>query len=220
MRMRPAIIISWLVIVFTGIYANFIFSVEPVPIRKSLIYFPFKIGEWKGVEKANSNYVMTTLGADDILLREYENINGDRMELYFSYYDYITSIHDKPAKMPHAPQVCWIGKGWVFKDLGDERLGFKVNGKTVNVKYKKILAEKQDKEVLLFYFFKLNDHYAVNWPRIRIYAFIDSILKHKNSTLTLQLSAVVDRRGSEYKEKEMKDFLAKVIFLLEKEYLP
>jgi exosortase/archaeosortase family protein len=80
--------------------------------KKSFLYFPFEIDGWKDKEKANSDYLISALGADDILVREYENKDEEKLELYFSYF-----IFTKKGKTPHAPQLCWVGSGWAFKDL-------------------------------------------------------------------------------------------------------
>jgi EpsI family protein len=218
-RRHPVMIITWIIMAAAVVYFNFIPPVDPVPVRRSFIYFPFRIGEWKGKEKVISDYLVTTLGADDILMREYENEKGDSLELYFAYFDYIVFYEYGQDKGPHPPQTCWVGAGWSFKDLGEEEieLGSK---KRPHALIKKLLARQEDKKIMMFYLYKLNERYVVDWLKFRGYAVKDSIFKRKNCSFTLQLSSVVGEEGVEYKVKEMKAFLAKVLTILERDYLP
>jgi len=219
LKIHPVIIISWAIMAFAAIYINIMPPVEPVPLRKTFLYFPFQIGDWKAKEKPASSYLITTLGADDILMRDYRNKEGDTCELYFSYFEY-TVIHEyAQSKNPHPPQLCWVGAGWSFTDLGDEEVKL-FSKKQPKALIKKLLAKRGDERVLMFYAHKLNEKYIVNWYNFRLQSMIDSVFKRRNSAFTLQLSTDVSGGDVSYKERKMQSFLVKILSILEKDYLP
>lgn len=215
MRLSKNIIIvtSWVILIIGIVYINFTPKPRPIPLKKTFIYFPYKIDDWKAREKVNSDYFLTILGADNILVREYIDPFGDRLELYMSYYTYVTE-----DKTPHAPQLCWVGAGWSFKSIGDEKI--QVNGSSSEIMVRKILAEKQENKFLLIYCYKIGDTYTVDMLKFRYLAVLDSIFKRKSNAFTLQLSANVTGRNLESREKVMREFLHETFSMLEKEFLP
>ena len=207
-------IISWLILIGAIVYINVLPPVSKTPIKKSFIYFPFRIDDWTDKEKIVSDEIISFLHPDDILQREYKDKDGEKLDLYLAYFEYL-----KVQKGPHAPQWCWVGAGWVFKDLGTEKLQLN-SGKNTCVWVKKILAQGNDETKLLLYCYKINDKYTVDYSQFRLFAAIDSIFKRKNSAFTLQLSAQVDKENLEQKEKLMKTFLVKALSVLEEKFLP
>ena len=206
--------ISWALLAATAFYLHFASNVTGIPLKKLFLYFPFRIGDWTDREKSNSDYLITALGADQILLREYKNPQGDTLELYFSYFDYT-----KDKKTPHAPQLCWVGAGWELKNLGDELLDIPCD-KCPTVPVRKILAQKDNQTILMFYCYKMNEKYVTDLFNFKALAALDSIFKHRNNAFTMQLSSPVSPADFALKEKLMKDFLVKVFTALETDYLP
>ena len=220
-RLHPVVIVSWIMMLCALVCITFMPSARPVPLKKPFIYFPFKIGEWEGREKPVLDRVVDELGADDIVQREYTNRKGDKCELYFSYYEY-TSFRGEKA--PHVPEVCWVGKGWTFKELGEEDIELRSKEQPYALVRKKLARrEKKDGEekVLLFYLLKMNEKY-VGGNRAKFISNFrkDIFLQRKTSAFTLQLSTDVGEEGIEYKEKQMREFLVRVLSILEDGFLP
>jgi len=212
-------ITSWVIMILGIIHINFALSIEPVPLKKSFIYFPFQINGWKAKEKIFSDYLVTSLGFDDILIREYQNKEGDILELYFAYFENTGVLKGGEEKGPHTPKMCWVGAGWTLVDLGKEKIELNSKQKKYAL-VRKVLARRGDEETLLLYLYKANEKYALNWIDFQRYKAIDSIIKGKNSAFTLQLSSDIGGEGIEYKEKQMKVFLREVLTILENSYLP
>ena len=208
------ILISWAILILGVIFIHFKPPANKVPLKKSFIYVPFEIGDWKAKEKPASDYLAATLGADDIFLREFENNSGEKLELYFSYFEYT-----KENKAPHAPQLCWVGSGWSFKDLGEEKLKLETKKPSYAV-IKKLLAQRNNEKVILIYCYKINDKYVADFSKFRALAVVDSIFKRKNCAFTLQLTSDVGSENPKDKEKIMKDFLKQALSLLETDFLP
>jgi len=216
MKLRNIFIVStsWLILICGILLINFMPSVIPVPLKKSFIYFPFEIGEWEAKEKKGPDYFLATLGADDAVLREYTNKDGDKIELYMAYFNYV-----KEGRTPHAPQLCWVGAGWSFKDLGCESYRSNIDRDSW-VSAKKILARKEEKDILLFYCYKIGNKYVVDLAEFRILAACGSILKRKSNAFTLQLTSETDSENFLAKEKLMDEFLSKALSILDADFLP
>ena len=206
--------ISSLLLLIAILYLQFVQAVTPVPLKKPFLYFPFQIGDWKDKDKPGSDYLITALGADDILTREYEDGAGEKLELYFSYFDFT-----KEGKGPHAPQLCWVGSGWAFTGLGEERLNIGCKD-CPEIVIRKILAQKPDKKILLFYCYKLNKRYISDFSKFKAATVLDSIIKRRSGSFTLQLSSQVGLEGVEGREKVMREFLLQVFPILERDFLP
>jgi EpsI family protein len=205
----------WTILLLTGFFAHHLSTVDKVYIKKPFQEFPYRVGgDWIGKGLPGSDYLAGALGADEYFLRNYHDDFGNNVELYFAYFEYIAA-----KKGPHAPQLCWIGSGWVFKDMGDDIIILR-SEKMPLVSVKKILAEREGKKVLLFYCYKLNDRYFTDFGTYRIAAVIDTIFKRRNNAFTLQLTTAIEGEDHTKKESMMKDFLSKALTILENDFLP
>lgn len=74
-----------------------------------LAEFPKTLGEWAGTDVALSDEVLTALGADDYLCRQYRR--GDQ-ELTL----YITYFRSGNGALTHNPEKCYTASGWAFLD--------------------------------------------------------------------------------------------------------
>ena len=172
LRLHPIDVISWFMILCAIVCINFMPSARPVSLKKPFIYFPFKIGEWEGREKPVLDRIVDMLGADDIIQREYTNKKGDKCELYFSYYEYTNFELTEGRKSPHIPEVCWVGGGWIFKELGQEEMELHLKKQPYALVQKKFARRKKkhgEEKVLLFHMLKMNEKYlGGNWKNFRL----------------------------------------------------
>jgi EpsI family protein len=206
--------IVWAVLAAGIMCVYFAPNVTVVQLVRPLRDLPFEIGGWSGRDKTASDYLAGTLGADDILLREYDGAGADKAELYMSYFTFTQN-----KKAPHAPQLCWVGSGWALKDLGEEALRLDCEKCPVAV-FRKVLAEKGGEQILLLYMYKINSRYTTDLLKFRLINAFDSIVRRKNSAFTLQLSSRTDGRDLAASEAGLKELLAKILTAAEKELLP
>lgn len=79
-----------------------------VPLRQPLADFPAQVGPWKLVNQpALGEDVLSVLKADDYMMRNYVNPQGDEAQLFVAYY---RSQHAGEAM--HSPKNCLPGSGW------------------------------------------------------------------------------------------------------------
>ena len=213
-------IICWLILIAAILYAyNFqliskkVTTERKIPLKKPFIYFPFEINGWAGKEQIITDNVFRLLKPSDILMRQYENKEGEKVDLFFAFFE---NLQDRG---PHAPQICWIGHGWSFKGLGIEKIKLDCSN-CPEIQFNKILATKDGDTLLLFYFYRVNKNYFANLGKAIGLANLNAFLKGKGAIFTLQLNTPVNNINVASKEKLLKDFLIKITTLLETEYLP
>ena len=214
------IAISWLILAIVIFYINLspFISVKNVPLqklspKKPFIYFPFNIGEWIGKEKSVGESIFALLNPQDILMRRYSNSKGDSLELYFAFFE------DLDEKGPHPPEVCWTGTGWTLETLGIEELQINCP-ECPQALVKKVIAQKNKTDLLLFYLYKINERYFSDEAAFRHVALRDVFIKRRNAAFTLQLYTQVNEGNLKEKEKQLRGFLVKTLSILEKSFLP
>ena len=80
-----------------------------VPINKPLQQFPTVVSQWRMVGEAQlSSEVQNVLKASDVLMRQYVNGAGDKVQLYIGYHD-----GGKGGGEIHSPKHCLPGSGWL-----------------------------------------------------------------------------------------------------------
>lgn len=207
----------WLVLVLTALFTYFPPKITDVPLKASFDLFPAVIGDWLYVKhKAGFDSLAGTLGADDLLLRTYEDSAKNEVELYCAYFRHIEETKEKG---PHPPQLCWVGSGWAFKDLGDEVIRLEVPKKVTAIT-KVIYAQRKDQKLLLYYCYKINGRYVVDFGQLKLYAVRDTLFKRKNCAFSLQLTTKVNKDDVEKTRSMMKPLLTKILSLLEDQFLP
>jgi EpsI family protein len=207
-------IACWAILLASSFLTQHLSNVEKIPLRKTFQDFPYRVGEdWIGKGQQYSNFLAGVLGADAYFLRNYHDDKGNRVELFFAYFEYTGSM-----RSPHAPQLCWLGSGWAFKDLGVDTLALK-SKRMPYVTVKEMLVERGGTKLLMFYCYKLNNNYFTDFGTYRINSLLDTLLKRKNCAFSLQLTSEV---GEDYSRIEglMKDFLSNTLTMLEDDFLP
>ncbi|GMV96961.1 MAG: hypothetical protein AMXMBFR83_13200 [Phycisphaerae bacterium] len=89
-------------------YGNFA-SGAPVP-RGTLARVPHKIGDWVGRDVPLDERIVKATDTDDHLHRQYRDTSGDTALIWVACGVRLRDL------MPHRPEVCYTGAGWVLRD--------------------------------------------------------------------------------------------------------
>ncbi len=85
---------------------------QPLPARKPLDEFPFRIGEWTSRADRLPSIVEEVAGASEYFYGDFHLPSGEAVNTYVSYYE--TQRH---GQIPHSPKVCIPGGGWIIESL-------------------------------------------------------------------------------------------------------
>ena len=168
-------------IMFTaiGLYINLHQDLH-VPIKKSFELFPATISGWRMVgESYLSANVQKVLKATDILLRQYANSDGKRVNLYIGYHG-----GGKGSGGIHSPKHCLPGSGWY--EVSTRKTELVLAGKKINI-VQAIYQKGSDKEVFLYWFQArnkiINDEYSLKLAEIT-----NSVLYRRRDTAFIRIS--------------------------------
>lgn len=103
---RAAIVLVLLSV--TGLFGSLTGSAETVVPREPLAALPLDVGDWHGQEAPLAEEVLTQLGADDYVNRQYARSGAAPIGLYVAYY-----ASQRQGDMIHSPQNCLPGAGWI-----------------------------------------------------------------------------------------------------------
>jgi EpsI family protein len=118
-----------------------------VPMKKPFEEFPGSVSQWRiSGESSLTAEVQAVLKASDVLLRQYVNPQGERVQLYVGYHD-----GGKGAGEIHSPKHCLPGSGW--QELSSLRSRLPVAGG--ELKLVRAVYQKGDSKELFLYWYQV-----------------------------------------------------------------
>jgi EpsI family protein len=140
---RAAIVVVLLVAV--RFYSAHVVSAEVVVPREPLASLPLVLGDWEGHEAPPlADDVLTQLGVDDYVNREYMKGATIPVGLYVGYY-----ASQRQGDTIHSPQNCLPGAGWGPVETGIADL--QVGGRTVRVN-QFVIQKGLDRQLVLYWY--------------------------------------------------------------------
>src|SRR3954464_8378545 len=140
---RAAVVVALLVAV--RFYSAHVVSAEAVVPREPLAALPLALGEWTGHEAPPlADDVLTQLGVDDYVNREYTKGAMIPVGLYVGYY-----ASQRQGDTIHSPQNCLPGAGWRPVETGLADL--QINSRTVRVN-QFVIQKGLDRQVVLYWY--------------------------------------------------------------------
>lgn len=120
-----------------------------VPMKAPFDLFPSQVSQWRMTsEQRLSDQVQSVLKASDVLMRQYVNPQGDRVELYIGYHD-----GGKESGEIHSPKHCLPGSGWL--EVSSDRTRIRAAGDQVNLV--RAVYQKGDSSEMFLYWFQVRD---------------------------------------------------------------
>ena len=93
---------------------------KATPLAKPLASIPRKLGNWQGTDAKIEPNVLLKIGAEDTLLRAYDQGENQPLRVYIAYFGGIRGT------APHSPTVCRPGQG--FHLIGSEVVTLRLPG--------------------------------------------------------------------------------------------
>lgn len=102
--------------------------------------FPMVIGDWTAKDIPVDDKTYEILETRNLIVREYNNLKGDKVFLYIVY-------SEDNRKVSHPPEVCLMGSGITVTDKTSIKVGN-------SIKASKLLVEKGNNKEFILYWFK------------------------------------------------------------------
>ncbi len=137
-------------------------------------------------EVALQDRTVAVLGADEYLLRWYQDSRGGAVELYIGYYR-----DQRTGDTMHSPKNCLPGAGWQAIQSG--RIKLAVPNRTTPVEVNRYLVEKDDQRALVLYWYQAHGRVIASEYWGKIYLVWDSLWRHRRDGALVRV--LVPTRG-------------------------
>jgi len=153
--------------------------------RQDYSVFPLTINEWSGRKTILDDGILKSLKADDYIMVDYRNGNGDMVNFYVAYY-----ASQQAGAAAHSPRACIPGGGWKINGLRTVSLdGVTMLGKPLSVN--RLLIKKGDYGHLVYYWFQQRDRVVTNEYLVKWYLFWDALTRNRTDGSLVRLTTVV-----------------------------
>jgi len=120
----------------------------PAPFSKGgLASLPKQVEGWRGEDGEWKSETVTAIGAEDWLLRRYQDLSGSAVWLYVGFHSDVSFA----GSSPHSPLLCYPGQGWVLIDSTIEQIPL-AEGSSIPVN--RLLVQKGLEQRLVLYWFQ------------------------------------------------------------------
>ncbi|MFZ5980560.1 MAG: exosortase C-terminal domain/associated protein EpsI [Candidatus Zixiibacteriota bacterium] len=163
--MKKPVIITIIVLLLGGAFANYLRYIEQAPDRPAEFgLIPYELPGYRGGEERFAEDSYDILKADTTTLRHYYDSLDNQYWLFIAYFS-----SQKYGSQIHSPKHCLPGGGWKIMSL--EPFELKTgNGpsKTIN----RLLIAENDRRQLMLYWFEtrggtIRNEFALKWDLMR-----------------------------------------------------
>jgi EpsI family protein len=176
-----------------------------VPMKMPFDRFPSVVSQWRMTgESQLSREVQAVLKASDVLMRQYVNAQGDRVQLYIGYHD-----GGKGSGEIHSPKHCLPGSGWL--EESSARTQIPAAGERLNLV--RAVYQKGDSRELFLYWFQVRGRSLSEEYSLKVAEIANSVLYRRRDASFIRIS--VPFQGDEQKalaigERFVSDFLPSI----------
>lgn len=148
MKKKNTFITVFLILIIAGLTGNFFyfFGINDKTPELSISQFPKEIGEWSSVDLSLNKRVYDLLGTDNLIMREYKNPNGEKINLYIIY-------SQDSRKVSHPPEICLQGDGFSVVEKTKLKVSYNINAT-------KLILEKRNSREVAVYWYKAGKEYT------------------------------------------------------------
>lgn len=207
-----------IILVFFGVAFFAMHSMEtikPVPIKKSLVHFPTRIGEWTQVnQRALDGKVVDMLGVDDYIEYDYQAPDGATVNLYVSYFSAVGLTGSY-----HSPRNCLPGGGWGVAEVAKIPLADSRASKGSSIEVNSLVVRKGDEKRKFIYWFQNRGRIIASEYWEKIYSVLDAIFMRRRDGSYIRVTVNSNSQNDREINARAEIFVLQVITSLE-EFLP
>lgn len=196
-------IIAIILLALTVCGVLFVTNLKKIPMPESkLLNFPMQLGSWTGKNLPMDKRVFEILGTDKVLLREYTNLQNEKVWLAVVY-------GEQNRQSFHPPEYCYLGSGNV-ELLDKGKTTIKLNdaeSMTVN----KLLFQMSKYKQLVLYWFTAGNKMTENYYKQQIYFVLDEIKYRKSSGTLIRVSTSVTNDDTKAALERNERFIREVL---------
>jgi EpsI family protein len=151
-----------------------------VPMKRSFDQFPDAVSQWRmSRESSLSAEVQAVLKASDVLMRQYVNAKGERVDLYIGYHD-----GGKESGEIHSPKHCLPGSGWF--EVSSARTRMPTTGGGLNLV--RAVYQKGESKELFLYWFQVRGESLSQEYSLKVAEIANSVLYRRRDAAFIRIS--------------------------------
>ncbi|MFH1771996.1 MAG: exosortase C-terminal domain/associated protein EpsI [Candidatus Omnitrophota bacterium] len=177
-------------------------AVQPAKAFKD---FPMSIGRWQGKDIALSKQVYEILNTDDVVVREYEDSEGNSVLLAVVY-----SANDRASF--HPPELCYLGGGLKLLDKRTEDVWL---DKIRVLKTNTLTMQNKDFISKAWYWFAAGKSFTHNYYLQQVKILGNWLKYNSKEGALIRVSALLDKANPKAAEAKVKDFIRAITPFLE-----
>jgi len=186
-----------------------------IPERKSFLYFPMQIAEWRGDKGYLGKVYLDSLKLTDYLLADYRSPSETGpVNLLIAYYE-----AQRPGVAAHSPRSCIPGGGWEIQSLEQRTFdGIPMDGRPLNVN--RLVIAKGEAKQLVYYWFQQRGRDLTNEYLVKLFLLYDALTRQRTDGALVRLVTPVDIVGGiEAADQRLQKFLGPLVTIVP-EYVP
>jgi exosortase D (VPLPA-CTERM-specific) len=159
---------------------------EEIPLRDDFVDFPSQLGGWLGFRGNLDGVYLDALQLSDYLLADYQDANGEWVNLYVAYYD-----SQRTGKAAHSPRACIPAGGWEIRGLTTELVPRGAVGEdllTVN----RVEIQRGEYRQLVYYWFRQRGRLISSEYLVKAYMLWDSIRRGRSDGALVRLTTMLE----------------------------
>lgn len=175
------IAITLLIVTLLGlIYLQQLKSIAPSQVRLEDI--PIQLGEWKGKDIPITRRVYQILETEDVLMRQYTNNRGERVDLAIVY-----SGASRAAF--HPPEICYLGDGRELLNRNIETVETGGLEENQNLRMNKLLMKDKYGQEIAWYWFTAGNKVTENYYLQQCYFIWNELSRNPAGGSLIRVSA-------------------------------
>ncbi|ACH38820.1 exopolysaccharide synthesis periplasmic protein I [Citrifermentans bemidjiense Bem] len=199
--MKAHFLAIYLLLVAAGLYLH-LHSDLSVPINRPLQQFPAAVNSWRMTDEGQlSGEVQNVLKASDVLIRQYQGPQGEKVQLYIGYHG-----GGKGGGEIHSPKHCLPGSGWL--EHSSNRYTIKAGKDDLNL-VQAVYQKGESSEFFLYWYQvrgkSLSEEFSLKGQQI-----LNSVLHRRRDASFIRVSIPFqgdERQAKAVGERFVKEFL-------------
>lgn len=199
----------YLLLFTVGLYLQFHRDVG-VPMKRSFEGFPGVVSQWRMTSESQlSDNVQAVLKASEVLMRQYVNQQGEKVDLYIGYHD-----GGQGSGEIHSPKHCLPGSGW--QELSSSRTQIAAGDEKLNLV--RAVYQKGDSRELFMYWYQVRGKTLSEELSLKAAEIANSVLYRRRDASFIRISIPFqssEEKAAQLGERFVSDFLPAI-----REFLP
>ncbi|WP_428409952.1 VPLPA-CTERM-specific exosortase XrtD [Hyphococcus sp.] len=179
-------LIALVILVAAGSYVHFGTSnILRVPDRSDLSGLPYELDGWRSDVQEVDADTLNVLGADDFLITNLQNPEGEAFNLYIAYLNMQRHGHSW-----HSPRQCIPGGGWQIAEH-DYATATLENGETF--RYNRIIIENRGVRQLVYYWYDQRGRKVANEFVMKSLLILDAVKLRRTDGAMIRIMTPIGR---------------------------